>query len=79
MNISGVMVRTYPEKIDSVGKILSAMAGVEVHGNNEAGKTPVFCNKKSAATGGQDLERLPTMIIVICIKSVPLRTANSNL
>jgi hypothetical protein len=38
-----------------------------------------FVTKKTTATEGQELERLPTMIIVICIKSVPLRTANSNL
>jgi len=48
MNISGVLVRTYPEQIDSVGKILSAMAGVEVHGNNEDGRIVVTVEQDDA-------------------------------
>jgi nitrate reductase NapD len=48
MNISGVLVRTYPEQIESVGKILSAMAGVEVHGNNEDGRIVVTVEQDDA-------------------------------
>ena len=41
MNISGVVVRTFPRDIDSVRRTLSDLGGVEVHGANEDGRLVV--------------------------------------
>ena len=41
MDISGVLVRTYPDNIDAVSQALSRMAGVEVHGANQDGRMVV--------------------------------------
>ncbi|HHO69724.1 MAG TPA: glutamate synthase [Gammaproteobacteria bacterium] len=41
MNISGVLVRARPEKIDSVRAQLERMDGVEVHGANPDGRLVV--------------------------------------
>ena len=38
MNISGVLVKAYPEHITSIEDALATMSGVEVHGNNEDGR-----------------------------------------
>lgn len=48
MDISGVVVRAYPEHIDSIGKVLSAMPGVEVHGNNDDGRIVVTVEQDDA-------------------------------
>jgi nitrate reductase NapD len=48
MNISGVLVRTYPEHIDSVGKALTKMEGVELHGNNPDGRMVVTVEQDDA-------------------------------
>jgi len=48
MNISGVIVKAYPEKILSIEKILSTMDGVEVHGNNEDGRIVITVEQESA-------------------------------
>lgn len=48
MNISGVLVRAYPEHIDSVGKILTQIEGVEVHGNNSDGRMVVTVEQENA-------------------------------
>ncbi len=37
MNISGVLVKAYPEKVISIEEVLTTMDGVEVHGNNKSG------------------------------------------
>lgn len=49
MNISGVLVRAYPEHIDSVGKILTRIDGVEIHGNNSDGRMVVTVEREDAA------------------------------
>lgn len=41
MNISGVLVRSYPENIDAVCRCLEELAGVEVHGVNPDGRLVV--------------------------------------
>ena len=41
MNISGVVVRTFPEDIDVVTQSLSALDGVEVHAANDDGRLVV--------------------------------------
>ena len=48
MNISGVLVQAYPEKIESVGKKLLKMVGVEVHGNNDDGRIVVTVEQDDA-------------------------------
>ena len=61
MNISGVLVRAYPENISSVGEILTQMEGVEVHGNNSDGRIVVTVEQEDAnlmsdvLTGMQDI------------------------
>jgi nitrate reductase NapD len=47
MNISGVVVRTFPRDIDSVRKTLSDLDGVEVHGANEDGRLVVTVERHS--------------------------------
>ena len=48
MNISGVLVKAYPEKITSIENVLSTMEGVEVHGNNDDGRIVITVEDKSA-------------------------------
>ena len=48
MNISGVVVKAYPEKIVSIEDVLVTMDGVEVHGNNEDGRIVVTVEHESA-------------------------------
>lgn len=48
MNISGVLVRTYPENIDSVTTLLAALEGVEVHGSNTDGRMVVTVEQENA-------------------------------
>lgn len=47
MNISGVLVRAYPKHIKDVGKLLSTMEGVEVHGNNDDGRMVVTVEQET--------------------------------
>lgn len=48
MNISGVLVKAYPEHIQSIEKILVTLEGVEVHGNNEDGRIVITVEDESA-------------------------------
>ena len=48
MNISGVLVKAYPQHILSIEKTLATMAGVEVHGNNADGRIVITVEDKSA-------------------------------
>jgi nitrate reductase NapD len=48
MNISGVLVKAYPEHLLSIEKALSRMNGVEVHGNNEDGRMVITVEDNSA-------------------------------
>lgn len=41
MNISGVVVRTFPQDIDGVSRALMRLDGVEVHGANADGRLVV--------------------------------------
>ena len=47
MNISGVLVKAYPEKIVTIEKILATMNGVEVHGNKD-GRIVITVEQASA-------------------------------
>lgn len=47
MNISGVVVRTLPEKIHAVEDILLNMEGVEVHGHNDDGRMVVTIEQEN--------------------------------
>jgi len=48
MNISGVLVKAYPQHLVSIEKALITMNGVEVHGNNEDGRIVVTVEDESA-------------------------------
>ena len=48
MNISGVLVKAYPENINTIEKAISQIDGVEVHGNNEDGRIVVTVEQESA-------------------------------
>lgn len=48
MNISGVLVRSYPENSQSVQQALALMEGVEVHGSNEDGRIVVTVEQETA-------------------------------
>jgi len=48
MNISGVLVKAYPENISTIEKVISQMDGVEVHGNNEDGRIVITVEQDSA-------------------------------
>jgi nitrate reductase NapD len=58
MNISGVMVRAYPEHIESVGKILQDFDGVEVHGSNPDGRMVVTVEQSGAGELSDLLARM---------------------
>ena len=47
MDISGVLVRTYPDNIDAVSQALSRLGGVEVHGANQDGRMVVTIERDS--------------------------------
>ena len=46
MNISGVVVRTYPQNLENVWQTLEQFEGVEVHGANEDGRLVVTVEKQ---------------------------------
>ncbi|MES0326870.1 MAG: chaperone NapD [Gammaproteobacteria bacterium] len=48
MNISGVLVRSYPENIQSVWQELTQIDGVEVHGSNDDGRMVVTVEQENA-------------------------------
>ena len=48
MNISGVLVKAYPQHLPSIEKILTTIDGVEVHGNNEDGRIVITVEQASA-------------------------------
>ena len=48
MNISGVLVKAYPQHLPSIEKILTTMEGVEVHGNNDDGRIVITVEQASA-------------------------------
>ena len=48
MNISGVLVQAYPEKLINIEKILASMDGVEVHGNNNEGRIVITVEQENA-------------------------------
>ena len=48
MNISGVLVKAYPQHLSSIEQTLTMMQGVEVHGNNEDGRIVVTVEQATA-------------------------------
>ena len=48
MNISGVLVKAYPENLTTIQQTLATMSGVEVHGNNEDGRIVITVEDVSA-------------------------------
>ena len=47
MNISGVLIRTYPHQIETVSAGLAELDGVEVHGFNPDGRMVVTVERDS--------------------------------
>lgn len=58
MNISGVLVRSYPENIQSVWNELSKIEGVEVHGSNDDGRMVVTVEQEDAGALSDMLVRM---------------------
>ncbi len=48
MNISGVLVKAYPENLVTIQQTLATMSGVEVHGNNDDGRIVITVEDVSA-------------------------------
>lgn len=48
MNISGVLVKAYPENLHTIEQALATMSGVEVHGNNDDGRIVITVEDVSA-------------------------------
>ncbi len=48
MNISGVLVKAYPENLVTIQEALATMNGVEVHGNNDDGRIVITVEDVSA-------------------------------
>lgn len=49
MNISGVLVRAYPDQLKQVSLALTGMAGVEVHANDAKGRLVVTVEQEDAS------------------------------
>jgi len=58
MNISGVLVRSYPENVQSVWQELIKIEGVEVHGNNDDGRMVVTVEQETAGQLSDMLGRM---------------------
>lgn len=61
MNISGVIVRAYPEQISPVCQSLRKMNGVEVHGNNDDGRIVVTVEQDDANQMSDLLTHMQTL------------------
>lgn len=48
MNISGVLVKAYPENLVTIQETLATMNGVEIHGNNDDGRIVITVEDVSA-------------------------------
>ncbi len=48
MNISGVLVKAYPENLTTIQETLATMNGVEIHGNNDDGRIVITVEDVSA-------------------------------
>jgi len=70
MNISGVLVRVYPEQITSVGESLVAMQGVEVHGNSDDGRIVVTVEQDDANQMSDVLTNMQTIPGVLAASMV---------
>lgn len=58
INISGVLVRAYPQNIKSVEKALADYEGVEVHGNNSDGRIVATVEQEGAGELSTVLARM---------------------
>ena len=58
MNISGVLVRAYPENLDSVTATLADYEGVEVHASNDTGRMVVTVEQEHAGQLSDVLTRM---------------------
>lgn len=58
MNISGVLVRSYPQNIQSVRDELVQIEGVEVHGSNDDGRMVVTVEQENAGQLSDMLVRM---------------------
>ena len=50
MNISGVLVKAFPEHIETIEASLNKFDGVEVHGNNSDGRMVVTVERETSGT-----------------------------
>ncbi len=61
MNISGVLVRAYPQQINPVSDSLREMSGVEIHGNNDDGRIVVTVEQDDANQMSDVLTQMQTL------------------
>lgn len=65
MNISGVLVRSYPKNLATVRACLEGLAGVEVHGANPDGSLVVTVedeNERAMADAVVSMQNLPGVL-----------------
>ena len=65
MNISGVLVRSYPENLDAVSACLEKLTGVEVHAANPDGRLVVTVetgNEGAMADTVVSMQNLPGVL-----------------
>ena len=65
MNISGVLVRSRPEKLDAVRARLEELAGVEVHGANPDGRLVVTVEEAGDRSMADTVVRMQNLSGVI--------------
>ena len=58
MNISGVVVRTFPNDIERVSQALTQLVGVEVHGANDDGRLVVTVEQPGEAALSDVLDEM---------------------
>ena len=79
MDISGVIVRSYPEQIQSVSDELIQIEGVEVHGNNDDGRIVVTVEQETAGQLSDLLTRMQDLPGVLSTSMVYHQFEETNL
>lgn len=79
MDISGVIVRSYPEQIQSVSDELIQIEGVEVHGNNDDGRIVVTVEQETAGQLSDLLTRMQNLPGVLSTSMIYHQFEETNL
>ena len=79
MDISGVIVRSYPEQIQSVCDELIQIEGVEVHGNNDDGRIVITVEQETAGQLSDLLTRMQNIPGVLSTSMIYHQFEETNL